>query len=213
MAEKFSITIARQCGSHGRSVAKKIAEKLGIDYYDKELISLASKKSGINEKVFENFDEKPTNSLLYSLAMGAYAMDGQYVYWGDSAVPLSDKVYNIQSDLIRSLAAEKSCVFLGRCADYALRDDPRSLHVLVTDLLPTRVANYMAENNVIDAKKAEDAVLKIDKKRANYYSFHTNRSWSSADSFDLCVRTSVLGIDGTADMIIAYAEKKFGKLN
>ena len=79
MAEKFSITIARQCGSHGRSVAKKIAEKLGIDYYDKELISLASKKSGINEKVFENFDEKPTNSLLYSLAMGAYAMIPLYL--------------------------------------------------------------------------------------------------------------------------------------
>ena len=212
MAENFSITIARQCGSHGRSVAKKIAEKLGIDYYDRGLISLAAKKSGINEKVFENFDEKPTNSLLYSLAMGAYAMDGQYVYWGDSAVPLSDKVYNIQSDLIRSLAAEKSCVFLGRCADYALRDSARSIHVLVTDLLPTRVANYMAENKVTDVKKAEDAVLKIDKKRANYYSFHTNRSWSDADSFDLCVRTSVLGIDGTADMIIAFAEKKFGKL-
>ncbi len=212
MAEKFSITIARQCGSHGRSVAKKIAEKLGIDYYDRELISLAAKQSGINEKVFENFDEKPTNSLLYSLAMGAYAMDGQYVYWGDSAVPLSDKVFNIQADLIRRLAAEKSCVFVGRCADYALKDNFRSIHVFVTDLLPNRVENYMKENELTDRKKAEDAVLKIDKKRANYYSFHTNKSWADADSFDLCVRTSLLGVDGTADMIIAYAEKKFGKL-
>ncbi len=212
MAELFSITIARQCGSHGRSVAKRIAEKLGIDYYDRELISLAAKKSGMNQKIFEDFDEKPTNSLLYSLAMGAYAMDGQYVYWGDSAVPLSDKVYNIQSDLIRSIAAEKSCVFLGRCADYALRDSYRSIHVMVTDLLQNRIDNYMIENDISDRKKAEDEVVKIDKKRANYYSFHTNKSWDSADSFDLCVRTSILGVNGTADMIIAFAEKKLGKL-
>ncbi|MBQ6052588.1 MAG: cytidylate kinase-like family protein [Clostridia bacterium] len=212
MAELFSITIARQCGSHGRSVAKKIAEKLGIDYYDRELISLAAKKSGMNQKIFEDFDEKPTNSLLYSLAMGAYAMDGQYVYWGDSAVPLSDKVYNIQSELIRSIAAEKSCVFLGRCADYALRDSYRSVHVMVTDLLQNRIDNYMIENDIEDRKKAEDEVVKIDKKRANYYSFHTNKTWGSADSFDLCVRTSILGVNGTADMIIAFAEKKLGKL-
>ena len=144
--------------------------------------------------------------------MGAYAMDGQYVYWGDSAVPLSDKVYNIQSDLIRSLADEKSCVFVGRCADYALRDNYRSIHVMVTDFLSARVDNYMAENGITDRKKAEDEVVKIDKKRANYYSFHTNKTWGSADSFDLCVRTSVLGIDGTADMIIDFAERKLGKL-
>ncbi len=166
----------------------------------------------MNQKIFEDFDEKPTNSLLYSLAMGAYAMDGQYVYWGDSAVPLSDKVYNIQSELIRNIAAEKSCVFLGRCADYALRDNYRSVHIMVTDHLENRIANYMAENNVTDRKKAEDEVQKIDKKRANYYSFHTNKTWGSADSFDLCVRTSVLGIEGTADMIIAFAERKLGKL-
>lgn len=212
MTERFSITVSRQCGSHGRTVAKKIAERLGIDYYDRELISLAAKKSGMNEKIFEDFDEKPTNSLLYSLAMGAYAMDGQYVYLGDNAVPLSDKVYNIQSDLIRNLASEKSCIFLGRCADYALRDDTRSIHVMITDLLPNRVANYMEENGIRDRKKAEEAVLKIDKKRANYYSFHTNRNWADADTFDLCVRTSLLGVEGTVDMIIAFSEKKLGKL-
>ena len=190
-------------------MAKEVARLLGIDYYDKELITLAAKKSGMSEKVFENMDEKPTNSLLYSLAMGAYAMEGQYVYWGDASVPLSDKVYQVQSDLIKSIAAEKPSVFVGRCADYALRDHPAHISVFVTDTLPVRIGNVMKEFDV-NEKKAEDIIQKTDKKRSNYYSFHTNRDWNSSDNYDLCVRTSVLGVEKTAEMIIRFAELKFG---
>jgi len=210
MNGNYAITIARQNGSGGRAVAREISQKLGIDFYDKELITLAAKQSGMSEKVFENFDEKPTNSLLYSLAMGAYAMDGQYVYGGDIAMPLSDKVYKIQSDLIKSLADEKPCIFVGRCADYILSGRPKVLRVFVTDTIENRIDNIMREHNITDRKKAEDYINKNDKRRANYYEFHTNNQWANADNYDLCIRTSTLGLEGTADFIIEFAKKKFG---
>ena len=103
MNKKFIVTIGRQYGSGGREIGKRLAEKLGVDFYDKELITLAAKKHGMSEKVFESVDEKPTNSLLYSLAVGAYGMDGGSPYWGETVLPINDKVYQIQADLSRNL--------------------------------------------------------------------------------------------------------------
>ncbi len=122
MDKKVVITIGRQYGSGGRIVGQKLAEKLGIEYYDKDLITLAAKQNGMSEHLFESVDERPTNSLLYSLAVGAYGMDGNYSYWGDAALPLNDRVYQIQAGLIEELADKGSCVFIGRGADYVLRE-------------------------------------------------------------------------------------------
>ena len=210
MNEKFIITISRQYGSGGRLIAKKVAEKHGIDCYDKELIRLAAKESGMSEKVFESMDEKPTNSLLYSLAMGAYAMDGQYVYWNDVAVPLTDKVYQIQTDLIKKLASEKSGVFVGRCADYVLRDYPNCLKVFISDSHENRVNRIVNEYGA-EAKKVDDLINKTDKKRSNYYGFHTNLTWGDCSNYDICVKTGSFGMDEAAEMIIDALELKLGR--
>ncbi len=209
MAERYTVTISRQFGSCGRAVGKEVAKKLGIPFYDRELISLAAKESGISEKIFRNMDEKPTNSLLYSLAVGAYALDNQYMPWSDAAMPLCDQVYLAQTDLIKKLADEGPCVFIGRCSDYVLKDRANTFSIFITDTEQNRVAQIMKDYNITE-QKARDMITKTDKKRANYYSFHTNRTWSKGDNYDLCIRTSDLGIEGTAEMIIAFVEKKLG---
>ena len=210
MNDKITVAISRQFGSCGRAVGKELAKKLGISFYDKELISLAAKESGISEKIFRNMDEKPTNSLLYSLAVGAYALDSQHLPWSDAAVPLSDKVYLAQAELIKKLAAEKSCVFIGRCSDYILKDSPNMISVFITDTEENCVNQIVKDYNLSEAK-ARDMINKTNKKRSNYYNFHTNRTWKDGDNYDLCVRTSTLGIEGTAELIIDFAEHKLGK--
>ena len=130
MNKKFIVTIGRQYGSGGREIGKRLAEKLGVDFYDKELITLAAKKHGMSEKVFESVDEKPTNSLLYSLAVGAYGMDGGSPYWGETVLPINDKVYQIQAGLIEETAQKGSCGFVGRRADLLLRERNHTGQVL-----------------------------------------------------------------------------------
>ena len=209
MDKNFVITIGRQYGSEGRETGKRLAKRLKIDFYDKELISLVAKKNGMSEKVFENLDEKPTNSLLYSLAMGAYAMDGHFVYWGDVAPSINDKVYQMQTDLIRELALEKSCVFVGRCADYVLSDHPCCINVFITSKMEQRVKNVLVQGNIPE-NKVEDLIIKTDKRRANYYNFHTNKNWGEAGNYNLCIDTSSIGVDNAAELIIKYVEMKTG---
>jgi len=205
---KFVIAIARQYGSGGRAIGKKVAEKLGIKYYDKELITVAAKRNGMSEKVFENMDEKPTNSLLYSLAMGSYAMDGHYIYWGDTAPSLNDKVYQSQAELIKEFADEGSCLFVGRCADYILDGRPNVISVFISADMSDRVARIREREGI--KNKTEDVIIKTDKKRANYYSFYTNREWGKADNYDLCLNVSAIGEDKAVDIICDYVEKYIG---
>jgi cytidylate kinase len=209
MDKNFVITIGRQYGSEGREIGKLLAKRLNIDFYDKELITLVAKKNGMSEKIFENVDEKPTNSLLYSLAMGAYAMDGHYVYWGDVAPSINDKVYQMQTDLIREMAFKKSCIFVGRCADYILSDHPCCINIFLTSKMKDRIKNVLRRNEA-PANKVEDLIIKTDKRRANYYSFHTNKNWGEADNYDLCIDTGSIGIDNTVNLIIKYVEIKTG---
>ncbi|MDF2685269.1 MAG: cytidylate kinase [Clostridia bacterium] len=207
MDKNYVITIGRQYGSGGRETGKLLAKRLNIDFYDKELITLVAKKNGMSEKIFENVDEKPTNSLLYSLAMGAYAMDGHYVYWGDVAPSINDKVYQMQTDLIREFAFKKSCIFVGRCADYILSDHPCCINIFLTSKIENRIKNVIKRNEA-PANKVEDLIIKTDKRRANYYSFHTNRNWGEASNYDLCIDIGSIGIENTVNLIEKYVEMK-----
>ena len=205
MGKKFVVTIGRQYGSGGREIGKKLAEKTGAEFYDKELITLAAKKHGMSEKVFESVDEKPTNSLLYSLAVGAYGMDGGSPYWGETVLPINDKVYQIQAGLIEELAEKGSCVIVGRCADFILRDRKDTVSVFLTAdeaFREDRAVNLYG----CDPKKVSDIIRKTDKKRSNYYEYRTNQRWGEASHYDLCINVSKFGIDNCVELIEKYIE-------
>jgi len=194
------ITISRQYGSGGREIGKLLAEELGIPFYDNELITIAAKKSGYAEGLFEQADQRPTGSLLYTLSMF-----GSNVATFD--LPLNDKVFLIQSDIIREVAAKGSCVIVGRCADYVLREDPRCLNVFICGNLEDRLQWAIREKGV-DPERAREALQKIDKRRATYYNYYTNMKFGDAANYHLCVNSSVLGRKGTACFIREFVENR-----
>ncbi len=201
MEKRIVVTIGRQFGSGGRIVGKKLAEQLGIPYYDKELINLASKESGICGEFFEKADEKNSGSLLKALAMG-FSMNNAIFQSNDYLS--NESLFQIQSEVIRKVAAEGSCVLVGRCADYILRDEPDCVHVFISASWQDRVRRAM-EYNRVPEKEAEEFLKKADKSRASYYNYYTDKVWGAGGSYDLCVNSSLYGIDRTVDFIKQFA--------
>ena len=202
---KKIITIGRQFGSGGRQVGKKLAEELGINYYDKEILNVAAKESGLCQTLFENHDEKPTGSFLYSLVMDTYSMgynSGSYL-----DMPLNHKVFLAQFDAIKKLAERESCVIVGRCADYALEEFDNVFHVFIHADMDYRVKNVMNYNSVNEAK-AKDIVNKNDKQRASYYNYYTSKRWGDSKGYDLCLNSALLGVDGCVELIKRMIEIK-----
>lgn len=200
MAGKTIITIGRQFGSGGHEIGEKLAKKLGVKFYDKELIKLIAKESGLSEKVLESYDEKPTNSLLYSIVMDIYP---SVMYSGPT---IDQQIYQATYDAIRKLSQE-SCVIVGRCADYILRDCPDLVSLFVHANSDFRAARIAEEYKVSD-ERARDMLVKTDKKRASYYNFQSEKKWGAATSYNLSVESSALGIDNTVDLILDYIRYK-----
>ena len=212
MAIHTIITIGRQFGSGGHDIGKKLAEELEIPCYDEELLDRAAKDSGLCQELFENHDEKPTNSFLYSLVMDTYSTG--YSSAAFTEMPLNHKVFLAQFDTIKKIADEGPCVIVGRCADYALAEHPNVVSVFLHADLPARIARIQRRHDLTDAK-AKDMILKNDKKRASYYNYYTSKKWGEAAGYDLCLNTSVLGIEGTIQIIkdfVACKEKGQGKI-
>lgn len=199
--ERFIITIGRQFGSGGRAIGEKLAEKLNVPFYDKELISLAAKESGINADVFNEVDEKAANSLLYSLSMGLYSFGNGFSAMGD--LPVNDKLYILQHKIIRKIAEEGSCVIVGRCADYVLRDHDECVNIFFYANMEYRRQEAVKKHG-IDENRAEHIISKTDKSRANYYSFYSGQKWGAAENYDLCIDTSKLSEDKIVDLIVEY---------
>ena len=191
------ITISRQVGSGGKIIGHKLAEQLAYDYYDKKILEMAAAKSGISEEMFERA-EKEHNSFLYSLATANYAGYTTSLFTGD--IGNSDNLFVIQSNTIREIAQKDNCVIVGRCANQVLAEEKNVLKVFLHASKEFRVKQVMEENNIL-MKDAEALVKKLDKKRASYYNFFTSGSWGDATEFDLCLDTSVLGIDGAVEII------------
>jgi len=206
MDELFIITIGRQLGSGGRLIGEKLATRLGISFYDKELILIASQESGLGKEFFEQVDEKTSYSLIGGIfgAIGPLG-DGNY----SSNYLSGETLFKIQSDVIRELAAKQSAVFVGRCADYILKDYPRCLNVFISANIEDRIKR-IAEIQQVPEKKARDIVEKTDKKRAGYYNYYSNKVWGAAASYHLCVNSSVLGIDNTVSLIHQFVKQRFG---
>ncbi len=205
MANNTIITIARQYGSGGHDIGKKLAGELKIPFYDKELLERAAKDSGFCQEIFENYDEKPTNSFLYSLVMDTYSMG--YSTAAFAEMPLNHKIFLAQFNAIKDIAKEGPCVIVGRCADYALADFPNVVNVYLYADLQSRIARIARRHDVTDAK-AKDLIQKTDKSRASYYNYYTNKKWGEATGYDLCLNTASLGIDGTIHMIREFAAYK-----
>ena len=199
--EKYIITIGRQFGSGGRAIGEKLAQKLGISFYDKELISLAAKESGISPEVFENVDEKAANSLLYSLSMGLYSFGSGFSAMGD--LPVNDKLYILQHKIIKDIAEKESCVIVGRCADYILRDNENCVKIFIYADMDFRKKESVKKHG-IDEARAEHIINKTDKSRANYYSFYSGQKWGMAENYDLCIDSSKLSENKIVDLIAQY---------
>ena len=204
---KTIITIGRQYGSAGHSIGKILADDLGIKYYDKELLERAAKDSGLCQELFENHDEKPTNSFLYSLVMDSYSFG-----YGSTMMdmPLNQKVFLAQFDAIKKIADEGPCILVGRCADYALHNHEKCLNVFIHADKDVRIAEVCKRMD-ISVNKAKDMIQKQDKQRASYYNYYSNKKWGDSRNYHLTLDSSVLGIDGCVDMILACREKMLEK--
>ncbi len=193
MDKKFVITIGRQYGSGGRFIAKKLAEKLNVAYYDSELLLKASEDSGLSKNIMESYDEK-VDGIFSGIFPSTYIPEAS----------LGSRVFIAQFETIKKIAADHSCVIVGRCADYVLRDYENVLNVFITAPMDECIKRSI-EYYGLEEKKAEESIKKMNKKRANYYNFYTDKKWGSANSYDLCIN-STIGVDETVDVIIKYLE-------
>lgn len=210
MSQKVVIAIGRQFCSGGRYVGRLLAEKLGIPFYDKELLSEAAKTSGICEEILEDHDEKPTRSLLFSLVTGMQNHVSAGSYYMD--MPLNHKIFLAQFDAIRRIASEGSCVIVGRCADYVLRDDPDTVSVFVKADMPSKIERAVKYYG-IEEEKVEERIRKADKQRASYYNYYATATWGDVNNYDLVVDTGVLGVEGAVELIAKFLELREAKNN
>ena len=197
------ITIGRQYGSGGHEIGEKLAQYFGIKYYDKELLARAAKESGFCTEMLEHHDEKPTNSFLYNLVMDTYSFGYNSSSFVD--MPISHKVFLAQFDAIKKLAEEGPSVIVGRCADYALAENPNCLNLFIYGNEECKIKRISEKYN-LSRNKAKEMIIKTDKQRQSYYNYYSSKKWGRADSYDLCINSSILGIDGTVKLIVQYIE-------
>lgn len=192
---KYVITISREYGSGGRFIGKLVADKLGISFYDSELLTKASDVSGISKTCLENYDE--TKESAFSYAQGLYGMD----------MSLGQKVFLAQFDTIKKIASQESCVIVGRCADYVLKDNPNVVKVFICAPLEDKIERAITYYKINPAKAAS-IISKKNKKRRSYYNFYTDKEWGKPDSYDLCIN-SKNGIETAVEAICAYTKRRF----
>ena len=202
-------------------IGEKLAEKMGVKCYDKELLSqirlftrrswagmtcgVSHGGSGLCQELFEKHDERPTSSFLYSLVMDSYSMG--YAAAGYSDMPINHKIFLAQFDTIKKLADEESCVIIGRCADYALEDYPNVVSVFIAGDEKDKLERIKTLYN-LNEDRAKEVIVKTDKKRSSYYNYYSNKRWGDPRSYDLCLNSSSVGPDGAVEAILAFAKLK-----
>ncbi len=196
----YVITIGRQFGCGAREIGTKLAEKLNISYYDKEIIKKASKDSGFDENLFKYYDEKPTSSFLFNIST-----DG-LISMGNTGMTLQDQIVQFQFDTIKKAVRGGSCIIVGRCADYVLRENKNMVSVYL------HAGEEYRKNRIINEYKcSEKEALKqmkyVDRNRAKFHDFYSESRWGDAATYDLSIDVSKLGIDGTVDLIAEYMKK------
>ena len=203
------ITIGRQFGSGGREIGETLAKELGIPFYDRDLLTRAAKESGFCEEMIKVHDERPTNSFLYNLVMDTYSFGYNSAAMVD--MPMSQKVFLAQFDAIRKIADEGPCVIVGRCADYALAEYDNCLNIFIHGNEKCKIERIMKKYE-LPLQKAKDMIIKKDKQRQSYYNYYSSKKWGRADSYDLSINSSILGVEGSVKLIkqfiMDFEEKK-----
>lgn len=207
MNGNYVINIGRQLGSGGKEIGEKLAVRLGIDFYDKELINLASGGKRTLSGVFRESRRESLSGYYRRVGLGCC-----FPFISDGAMPCTnclsnDALFKIQSDVIRHLAANKSCVFVGRCADYILREHPRCANIFISASQEDRIARLCRIHGISEEAAAEK-MNKADKKRSEYYNYYSYKTWGAAATYHLCIDSSVLGIDETVRFIEEFVVKK-----
>jgi len=206
MTDKYVITIGRQLGSGGREIGQKLSARLGIAYYDKELIRIASKESGLKEEFFERVDEQKHFSLFPGLLGLRSSVTDDFF----SSYYLSNEtLFKIQGDAMRRLAEEGSCIFVGRCADYVLKEHRDILNLFISASTDDRIRRIAASHRITEGK-ARELIEKTDKGRSAFYHYFSGKTWGAAESYHLCINSSLLGIDATVELICRVAAERFG---
>ena len=206
---KTIVTIGRQFGSGGHEIGRLVASHYNIKCYDKELIARASEESGLTKELIAHQDEKHTGSFLYNLVMDTFSYGTHATGYVD--MPVSQKVFLAQFETIKTIASEGPCVIVGRCAEYALDELENVLKVFVVADEAFKVKNIRERDPAVDSdEKAVEQMKQIDKQRKNYYNYYTSAKWGYADNYDLCVNAGVLGIEGTAKMIVGMIDAMEG---
>ena len=206
MGKNYVICIGREYGSGGREIGQRLAKELGIAFYDKSLLKKAAQDSGISREYFEKVDEKPVNWFLSNFGSGDPTVEIANPYAIDYDYLTSDRLFLIQSQVIRKLAKEQSCVIIGRCAEYVLADYPNMFSVFVHADMESRIHRIMERQNV-DRKQAEALIKKTDKKRASYHNYFCESKWGRTSSYQLSVSSSRFGLEGTVQLIKDVVEK------
>ena len=211
MAKNIVITIARQYGSGGREIGETVAKKLNIPIYDKQLITDAASHGNLNADVLKKADEAAANSLLYTLAMGSNVL-GNAMTFGYK-MPINDKLFILQSKVIKEYADNGSCVIIGRCSDYVLRERDNVFRIFIYGDLEHRKERVRERHPEIKSSQIIDVINKTDKRRASYYNFYTGNKWGKYDNYDIAINSSTLGIEGTAEMIVSCVKELMEREN
>ena len=205
---QFVITIGRQFGSGGREIGRLVAEKLGIDYYDKELLTEAAKSTGMNSDFFEAADERSPRFFSSLMAFSTGFHGGSFVI-GNSPIS-NDNIYRQQSEVIEALAERSSCVILGRTADYILRNHPNAISIFIHASIDSCVERIMRRDRCKTVDEARALAEKRNKLRAEYYNFYTDKRWGESMSYDLSIDSSKQSVEQTADIIVDYVKTRLG---
>jgi cytidylate kinase len=206
--EKIIINIGRQLCAGGLEIGRILADEFQATFYDRELLNLAAKESGFSEEFFKKSDEK-TGFLrsFFNLPLSGNMSNGANFYQSNFS---QESLFKFQSDAIIKAAEHGSCVFVGRCADYVLRDFPNVVNVFITATLEDRVQLFM-KNKGVSHEEALKRIKQIESRRAAYYNYYTGKKWGHAASYDLCIDSSILGIEETARFISQFVHKRFEK--
>ena len=196
MDKKIAICIGRQFGSGGSEIGQKLASRLGFAYYDKELIAIAAEKNGLCSEVFERNDEKASSSFAYALSsrFGTYSSNPMCNFLSN------ERLFELQSTTIQQLVGEKSCVIIGRCADYVLRDNPNMISFFISDSMPSRIRRISGQLKISE-NEAQSQIKKVDKTRSSFYNFFSDKKWGAATSYNFCIDISILGMDRSVDLM------------